>query len=241
MNIMSWNILKGGAKRTPGILERVRTLSPDVVVMSDFLTHCGEPLQDGLRDAGYQHLAHTEPAPRRPGLPLASKQPFERRLPSTRNADVAERWLEVWFGKKQFGLAAVYVPNKGEDISRKETFWKAIHEAAERQRSEPFLFMGDLNSGYAAVDAQGEGNLTSVEYFLGMPARGFTDAWRHKNRGALQYTWYSKRGGRDLNGFRLDHAFASASLLRRVRECHYAHEVRTSGLSDHSALLLSLR
>jgi endonuclease/exonuclease/phosphatase family metal-dependent hydrolase len=82
---------------------------------------------------------------------------------------------------------------------------------------EHALLVGDFNTGYSPVDAE---------------------SGRHRNRAALEYTWYSRAKSGPLHGFRIDHAFASAPLLRRVRECRYFHEERESSASDHSALLV---
>ncbi|MCB1745090.1 MAG: hypothetical protein KDK91_32280, partial [Gammaproteobacteria bacterium] len=54
----------------------------------------------------------------------------------------------------------------------------------------------------------------------GMPISDFS--WVPRNRAGLQ-------------GRRFDHIFAAASLNPTM--CRYWHEGRTSGLSDHSALL----
>jgi exonuclease III len=41
-----------------------------------------------------------------------------------------------------------------------------------------------------------------------------------------------------LNGFRIDHALASAPLAGDATRCYYSHAERESRLSDHSALLV---
>jgi exonuclease III len=41
-----------------------------------------------------------------------------------------------------------------------------------------------------------------------------------------------------LNGFRIDHAMASASLAGEATGCYYSHAEREQRLSDHSALLV---
>jgi exonuclease III len=46
-------------------------------------------------------------------------------------------------------------------------------------------------------------------------------------------SWYWKNRGR-TGGFRLDHIFASPSLV--ADRCEYVHDFRTRGLSDHSPI-----
>jgi exodeoxyribonuclease-3 len=42
------------------------------------------------------------------------------------------------------------------------------------------------------------------------------------------------------NGFRIDHAFLSATLAARVGSIRYSHDERLAGISDHSPLILDL-
>ncbi len=51
-----------------------------------------------------------------------------------------------------------------------------------------------------------------------------------------EYSWVGRTG----DGYRYDHAFCSADLARVISDCHYAHEPRADGLSDHSALTMTL-
>jgi len=60
--------------------------------------------------------------------------------------------------------------------------------------------------------------------------------WRRRYPDGREFSWYSTRG----NGFRIDHAFLSPVLAGRAGAIRYSHDERTSGLSDHSALLLDL-
>jgi len=70
---------------------------------------------------------------------------------------------------------------------------------------------------------------------------GWIDTWRHVHGRASEYTWYSRRrGGLSGNGYRLDHAFVTPTLLPFVRDCRYSHAEREAGLSDHSLLILEI-
>jgi endonuclease/exonuclease/phosphatase family metal-dependent hydrolase len=72
----------------------------------------------------------------------------------------------------------------------------------------------------------------------GMAVIGLRDAFRAVNGyGAPEASWYWKNRGR-TGGYRLDHIFASEHF--RPVSCAYLHETRTSGLSDHSAIVADL-
>jgi exodeoxyribonuclease-3 len=57
----------------------------------------------------------------------------------------------------------------------------------------------------------------------------------------MECTWYSKlKGGARGNGFRLDHAFATPSLVPRITTCRYSHVVREAEISDHSIMIVEI-
>jgi hypothetical protein len=67
-------------------------------------------------------------------------------------------------------------------------------------------------------------------------SHGFVDLWR-RTQGieAPEWSWITK-----ANGFRLDHAFGNAAFVAAFDPtCRYDHSTRESGITDHSALLIS--
>jgi exodeoxyribonuclease-3 len=57
----------------------------------------------------------------------------------------------------------------------------------------------------------------------------------------MEYSWFgrpSTNGKR--NGYRFDHAFVSHAHRTAVTACQYDHSPRTAGLTDHSALTVTL-
>jgi exonuclease III len=82
----------------------------------------------------------------------------------------------------------------------------------------------------------------NAEQFGNLSALGWTDVWRHHNPGATEWTWYSTlKGGARGNGFRLDHCFATPSLLPRLTSCRYSHAERDAGISDHSIAIVEVK
>src|SRR5436190_183173 len=104
--------------------------------------------------------------------------------------------------------------------------------AAEPLQAEA-LAIGDFNTCRAYIDEPGA--IDPCAHFMdGVAEIGFCDLWRRLYPDGREFSWYSTRG----NGFRIDHAFLSPALVGRTGEIRYSHDERTSGLSDHSALLL---
>jgi exodeoxyribonuclease-3 len=57
----------------------------------------------------------------------------------------------------------------------------------------------------------------------------------------MDYSWFGRPSAEGRrNGYRFDHAFVNEAHRAGVVECRYNHSVRTAGLTDHSALTLTL-
>jgi len=106
---------------------------------------------------------------------------------------------------------------------------------------ERFLLIGDFNTGLHGIDEVGS-TFHCAEDFARLSGIGWTDVWRNFHGQASEYTWFSTlRGGRIGNGFRLDHAFATQSLLPQISACRYSHAEREQNISDHSVLILETK
>jgi exodeoxyribonuclease III len=115
-----------------------------------------------------------------------------------------------------------------------------VLRAAEARLDEPFLLVGDWNTGAHRLDETGK-TFVCAQHFGKLFALGWTDLWRHHNPGPTEYTWYSTfRGGLRGNGFRLDHASATPSLAPRVTACRYSHVEREARISDHSMVIIEI-
>jgi exodeoxyribonuclease III len=234
--LQSWNIQAGGGTRIAAIMTSISRHAADTVVLGETTATRLPELSASLRKLGFTSIHAPRPPERKRGILIASKRPFEVREPSAKASVETHRWVEAWFPEERLGLAGIYFPDTAKPIA---ALWPRVHEAALRRRDEPFLLVGDLNSGHGAFDTDGA-DLSSDPWFTAMPFHGMVDLWRHKNRHARQFTWYSNHRGK-RRGFRLDHAFGTAALRRRVRRVWYSHDERRAGTSDHSALLVSIR
>jgi len=144
----------------------------------------------------------------------------------------SSRWLDVSLPAYGFGMAALHIPL---DAGPKQRFWAEVLKAAADRINDPFLFIGDLNTGLRSIDETGRTFLCASE-FERMTALGWTDTWRRFHGAEFEPTWISSKN----NGFRLDHAFVSPALLDRLIACDYSHRERESKLSDHSMLVLEI-
>jgi exodeoxyribonuclease III len=237
MKIISWNIKRGGAGREELIAAAVADHAPDVAVLVEYFPDRSAPLVELLATQGFRWTHAAEPTDAPPRVLIASRTPIEPVPPSAPDLELCNRWAEVLISSHDLRLAGVYVPVTGNRPGRKRRMWQAVRAAADRRGSEPYMVVGDWNTGDFPLDKSRPGRPFK---FTGehreLLASGYTDAWRHFHPDTAEYSWYRHDG----TGFRIDHAFVSPSLLPRLKDCKYSHDERVAGVSDHSILIVDL-
>lgn len=238
--VVSWNIRHGGGRRLDAIYHALVGHVPDVIILTEYRSRPGASLLGRLAAAGWPHAVTSDTPPRRSGIAVLSREQLIARRPPT--SLPPDRWVEVDIPAYGFAMAAVYVPVRGTDVSKKEAYWRGVLEAAAVRREEAFLFVGDWNTGAPIGDAEPEGRgFSCCEHFAAMPEHGFVEAWRLLHPNQRAFSWYSRRGSADLHGFRIDHALLSERLRERLVSCEYSDVERSAGASDHAVLMLDLR
>jgi exodeoxyribonuclease-3 len=178
---------------------------------------------------GYIWLSPIEPPGIRNGVLIASR--MKPRLAAHVAAHVPEPWRMLAVTIDRIRVFGIYMPN----LKAKIPYWEALIEASTPHAGGRALALGDFNTCRAYVDETGAMDVTSV-FLDKIQDAGFRDVWRDRFPDGREYSWYSHRG----NGFRIDHAFASAAMTQRILTVRYSHDERTAGLSDHSALLVEI-
>lgn len=139
-------------------------------------------------------------------------------------------------------LIAAYVPSRDASprkIDRKRTFLSQMstilrNVAAEEQ----VVFMGDLNIvGRGHVPKYTAFRAWEYDAIDAIIEAGLADAFVEVNPGVQVHSWVGRTG----SGYRYDYAFVSPDLLHSVDSCAYLQEPRESGITDHAAVLLTLR
>jgi exonuclease III len=198
-----------------------------------------------MKEMGLPHVETTHPAEKQNGIAVFSRTPMRRTRHRPAPAAGLVRWLDIDLPDYGFGTTALHIMAAGSSMKHptnveKTRFWEVVLQAAEYRLQEPFLFVGDWNTGSHRLDETGK-TFVCAEHFGRLATLGWTDMWRHHNPGMTEYTWYSKlKGGVRGNGFRLDHAFATPSLTPYVISCRYSHREREAGISDHSIVIVEL-
>jgi len=228
------------------IVKALAEYDPDVIILIEYRTKSSAAIQKDLFGKGWVHIDSTRPERSDNGICVLSRIPFDRHGASLAPAENAIRWLDINFPSQGLGLGILYVPGStsgSRSLPRghvKRRFWDAVLSAAEARINQPFMFVGDFNTGLHWVDER-EKTFFSADQFERLSTTGWVDSWRYFHGERLEPTWYSVlKGGVRGNPFRIDHAFVSPVLLPRLRDCRYSHSEREENISDHSILLVEL-
>jgi exonuclease III len=190
-----------------------------------------------------------EPAgPRRAGVLLAARTPVSVHDPQP----IAPPWPEAVLSASIAGVDVhvAHVPNARNGWIKPRTCC-AIHRAVAQAHARPQLLCGDFNTprrempsgevvtfardryGRLRPERGAEWDAAELAIVTGLAQYGFRDAFRTLHGyEAREISWAWPRFPR--SGYRLDHVLVAG--LEPIA-CGYLHELRTTGLSDHSAIV----
>lgn len=239
--------------RIPRLLEWLEEASPDVVVLQETKVEDAKFPYAELEPSGYNIEIHGQP--RYNGVAVLSKLPLEEFDVGFPFPDMPEdcRLSRAVVG----GLTIIntYVPNGNSVGSEKweykmkwlETFKKYVDETCHI--GDPIVWMGDINIAPTPLDVfEPETKLGSVGHHPDEFSRlakivewGWTDCFRRFNKEAGQYTFWDFRIPQSFKrnlGWRIDHIYASPSLVGKCTKCWVDREPRgKEKASDHTPVL----
>lgn len=234
MKILSWNILHGGGKRASNIINAIEKEQPDIVTLQEFRHGSSKQvLMDGLNDLGLdeQYAPETTSAHDN-SLIIASSYHFQATV-FPKGFVLPARAIRAFFPDlAELNLIASHLPQK----TKQPPYLHALNDLDKSFRDENSIIIGDLNCGIPFEDSETR-SFEHTYLFQQLLNDGWIDAWRSRNKDEREYTWISTK---QKNGFRYDHALASAPLDKKISSINYNHKVRLEGLSDHSYLTVEI-
>ena len=236
MRVISWNIQHGGGRRINGIFDQLMNWDPDVVVLSELRgTRASRELVSALHGSQLEHVESTvsESKPSENSISVLSRYPLVRHATPTGLVD-EHRWVQAEVvAPEPFLLAGLHVPNRTS--GRKHDFLDAVVNGLPGEGALPGLAVGDMNTGRNGADEESVFfDAFEDSWFDRLEVAGWTDAYRSRLPDGRDFSWYSTHG----NGFRLDHAFATASMNERINEVRY--DWGEARCSDHAALIVEI-
>lgn len=244
LRLVAWNILHGGSsRRLPHIALELVSHDPDLVVISEFRPTLGGQILAVLADRGLRHLAEADAgiSPSRNRILIASRFPLQEvdtePMPPCLARRVLVRRLSAEVG--HLLLTAAHLPDDWTPAAALHG-WAWLTRHALENRNESHIILGDLNGsrdpgqpgGAPAHVAQAMGRLWTGGY-----VDAFDPARAGGERVSQPETTWKSHWGHEL---RLDHAILSAPLSGDLAGAEYAHSPRENGVSDHSAVIVSL-
>lgn len=232
MKVVAWNIRFGANGRCAEVAADLVRRDPDVIVLSEYQQGTSSPLMLALGEAGWSHQVLSLPPLKYGGVAVASRTPLEHRTSSDAMKFFDYRYLAVGVPAYDLELRGVYAPLHKDPYP---AFWNGMLADLRTDADRATLVIGDFNAGESCIDSPSTDVFCS-SYFTQLPGCGYQDLWRAANGAdAREFTWLGP-----VNPYRLDHAFGTTRVAERLSRCVYDHEVRTSGLSDHSLLSVEL-
>lgn len=254
MRVATWNVNSVRA-REARVLDWLDVAKPDVLCMQETKVEDAAFPLEGFRARGYELALHGQRTYN--GVAIASRGPI---TDVTRGFgdDVTDPQARFIVGTTLgIRVASSYLPN-GEAVGTdKFTYklawierlraWLASHVAPDM----PFLLVGDFNVAPEPIDVHDpiawEGQcLFTIEERTALAraiAPTLTDQFRAHHPTTQQFTYWDYRmlAFPKNRGLRIDHAFATPSIARRVTDVRVDREARKGKLpSDHAPLLLDL-
>ncbi len=247
---MTWNIRHGGGAPGDAICDflsaRSGGLGGDLfpslstIILTEFRANeTGEKIQASLGEAGFHHQAvPPTTSPKQNTVLLASRLPFKSQTFPDLGEDT-NRCIKAEFD--DLVLYGLYFALNAQKIPLFEFLCTLNSDVFETRA----LLIGDFNTGMnGGVDHEGA-KFTAADQFERLQDLGWVDTWRSRHPEAREFSWYSQKGGKPLNGFRIDQALATPKLDREIKSVEYLHDVRMATaacapLSDHSAMILEL-
>lgn len=236
MKLMTWNVMGNcgiGARRRPKVLDIIREVGPDVVLLQEVHAAKGLPayLADGLHDVGLNHAVWGPADPKKYGNMILSRWSVER-MPRWNAVPWPQSVLRcrVEHPEQDFEAVSVHIPNGSANGWLKIETFEAL--AAGLSGLEcPFVVGGDFNEPRTVLD-----DGTTIPFTMKQRADGtwHAEGSLKRNHGRFpRARWVA--GVRSVLGKN-----AVAGIRHAAREVHgvgtvwTTHETRTSArFFDH--------
>ena len=229
IQILAWYIRQGGGRRVNDQLSLIHEQNPHILVLSEFRNNAnGIAIRSSLLRRGYAFQIVSGATDNTNSVLIASKFPCGSALFPESDPNFPHAIVRGDFAA--FRLYGVYLPHK-----KKHRLFDFLCDD-ELDDQIPSIVIGDWNTGKNGIDQAGNSFWYS-EYLTKLEKRDYFDAFRERHGDVKEFSWYSHGG----NGFRYDHCYMSDCLRAVLDDCHYLHQSREQGLSDHSPMVVTLQ
>jgi exodeoxyribonuclease III len=251
MRVITLNVNGIRSAASKGLFPWLAKQGADVICLQEVRAREEQFAGHDISLPGYHAAYYPAGRPGYAGVALYSRQKPARLVTGfgVSEFDNEGRYLEAQF--PGIAVASLYLPSGSSGPERqasKDRFLKQFmpHLRALKRRRRPYILCGDWNIAHKAIDLKNwksnqknSGFLPHERAWLDelFDEHGFIDAFRHVNKEADQYTWWSNRGQSWAKnvGWRIDYQIASPSLAGAPRAARIHKAER---FSDHAPLIM---
>lgn len=242
--MLTVNIGAAAPERAAALLRWLDGRDEDVLVLSETSNGDGTRfLLDHLRRRGFTVLHTADPNGDR-GVAVASRVPITERIQAFNSVTIPGRIVAVTLDTTPaIGVLGIYVPSRDRSLlktEKKQAFISSLLADLDRLPwtvRETLVIGGDYNVISRTHKPLHPGFLP-FEFGLleALEAHGFIDAHEPSSAGEQAYSWIGRSG----DGYRYDYFHVGRALSTLLAGSAYLHETRTSRLTDHAAVAVSL-
>ncbi|WP_291865023.1 exodeoxyribonuclease III [Maribacter sp.] len=253
MKIISYNVNGIRAALKKGFIEWLLAADPDVICLQEIKANKDQLDLDVFAQAGYAYNYWF--SAQKKGYSgvaiLAKKKPDHIQYGTGIDyMDFEGRNLRVDYG--DVSIMSMYLPS-GTNMDRLDFKLKYMADFQtyinELKKEHPnIIVLGDYNICHEAIDIHDPVRNKNVSGFLPVEREwigdfmksGFIDSFRHFNKDADNYSWWSYRANARNNnkGWRLDYGMVSSSLEDRLQRALILSEAKHS---DHCPVLVEIK
>jgi exodeoxyribonuclease III len=243
VRVLTWNVQHASPLRSRQQAAWLATQDADVVVLTEVVAG-GYAISSALAEHGF--TVHLADGGRDYLTLIASRIGKQEPVPDVCPEHLPHRCAAVRLhldAGSSVAIVGLYVPSRGPKERRnldKRAFQDGVAAllptlSGRLGGAGPVVIAGDLN-----VVEPGHRPHHKVfgaweyAFYTAFAASGYGDAFRHCHPDMDDHSWYGRSG----DGYRFDHVFCSP--LEAIIDCRYLHQPRLSGLSDHSAMTVTV-
>lgn len=246
LTILNWNIQNPSEKRAQNQIEWMLEKKPNIILLTEAKESKGcFYIIDKLENSGYSTYLPTKIGG--DYCVIMAWTGFEGTIKKI-NMDFLPHRIQCLSCETSLGninVVGMYVPSRGPQERRNVDKRKFQHEVSKlfhnlytKNEAHRYVVCGDLNvverNHIPHYSVFGEWEYTFYESFID---NGLIDIFTFLYPEHQEHSWFGRKG----DGYRFDHFFIEKELLLYVENCWYDHEPRLDKMSDHSAMMITLK
>ena len=249
--IISYNINGVRAAIKKGLVDWARASQADVICLQEIKARPDQFDEKLFNEIGYHCFINSADKPGYSGVAILSKKPPNHVEFGCNIKQIDEEGRVIRADFDEFSVISIYFPSGSNPLrqSFKMRFLDLIFDyIVELKKKIPNLIIsGDYNICHMPIDIHNPQTNKNSSGFLPEEREwmskfidcGFIDSFRHFNKEAHNYSWWSYRSAARLKnlGWRIDYNMISDSLISKIKRSSILNLAKHS---DHCPVLIEI-